>query len=62
MATKGPVALRAAKASVLNANEQHLSEGLHAERQLFYDLFDTEDQVDGMTAFLEKRRPQFTGK
>ena len=62
VATKGPVALRAAKASVLNANEQHLSEGLHAERQLFYDLFDTEDQVEGMTAFLEKRRPQFTGK
>ena len=62
VATKGPVALRAAKASVLNANEQHLSEGLHAERQLFYDLFDTEDQVEGMTAFLEKRRPHFIGK
>lgn len=62
VASKGPVALRAAKQSVLNANEAPLSSGLIEERQLFYSLFDTDDQVEGMTAFLEKRSPNFTGK
>lgn len=61
VASKGPIALRAAKASVLNAHEQHLSEGLSQERQLFYSLFDTNDQTEGMAAFVEKRKPQFTG-
>ncbi len=61
VATKGPVALRAAKASVLNASETHLSEGLVEERSLFYSLFDTNDQTEGMTAFVEKRKPNFTG-
>jgi len=62
VATKGPVALRAAKASVLNANEMSLSEGLTEERQLFYSLFDTKDQEEGMSAFLEKRSPNFKGE
>jgi enoyl-CoA hydratase len=61
VATKGPVALRAAKASVLNAYEKHLSDGLIEERSLFYSLFDTNDQAEGMTAFVEKRKPNFTG-
>ena len=61
VASKGPIALRAAKASVLNASEQHLSEGLVEERSLFYELFDTNDQTEGMTAFVEKRKPNFTG-
>ena len=61
LATKGPIALRAAKASVLNANESSLSTGLIEERKLFYSLFDTNDQSEGMTAFLEKRNPNFTG-
>ena len=62
MAQLGPIALKNAKESVLNAEEQFLSDGLKRERQLFYDLFDTEDQAEGMTAFLEKRRPTFTGR
>ena len=62
MATLGPIALKNAKESVLNAEEQFLSDGLKRERRLFYDLFDTEDQAEGMNAFLEKRRPTFTGR
>lgn len=61
VATKGPIALRAVKASVLNAHEEHLSNGLVKERTLFYSLFDTKDQAEGMTAFVEKRKPNFSG-
>jgi enoyl-CoA hydratase len=61
LATMPPIALRSAKASVLNAHEEHLSDGLIAERRLFVDLFDTTDQKEGMAAFMEKRRPSFTG-
>ena len=61
LASLPPIALRSAKASVLNAEEQHLSEGLVEERRLFMDLFDTQDQKEGMAAFIEKRRPNFKG-
>ena len=61
VAAKGPIALRAAKASVLNAHEESLSSGLTKERALFYSLFDTNDQTEGMTAFVEKRKPNFSG-
>jgi enoyl-CoA hydratase len=61
VASKGPIALRSAKASVLNAEELPLSSSLAEERALFYALFDTNDQTEGMTAFAEKRPPNFTG-
>jgi enoyl-CoA hydratase len=61
VAAKGPIALRSAKASVLNAEELPLSASLTEERALFYALFDTDDQTEGMTAFAEKRPPNFTG-
>jgi enoyl-CoA hydratase len=61
VAAKGPIALRAAKKSVLNAEELPLSASLSEERALFYALFDTNDQTEGMTAFTEKRSPKFTG-
>ncbi len=62
MAKKGPIALRLAKEGVLKAFESTLAEGLEYERKLFYTLFATEDQKEGMRAFMEKRRPDFKGK
>jgi len=62
LAEKAPVALRLAKESVNQAFETPLSEGLAAERKNFYFLFATEDQKEGMRAFLEKRRAQFRGR
>lgn len=62
IASKGPIALRFAKEGVLKAFETPLSEGLEFERKLFYMLFATEDQKEGMRAFVEKRKPTFKGK
>jgi len=62
MAEKPPLALRLAKEAVLKAHESFLSEGLEFERKLFYMLFATEDQKEGMRAFLEKRRAKFSGR
>jgi enoyl-CoA hydratase len=62
LAGKAPLALRMAKEAVLKAFESPLSEGLAAERKSFYFLFTTEDQKEGMRAFLEKRRPSFKGR
>ena len=62
MATKGPIALRLAKEAVLKAHETTLTEGLEYERKLFYMLFATDDQKEGMRAFLEKRKPEFKGE
>lgn len=59
---KAPLALRFAKEAVLKAFETPLSEGLEYERKLFYMLFATQDQKEGMRAFQEKRRAIFTGK
>ncbi len=62
LAEKAPVAVRLAKEAVNQALETPLSEGLAAERKSFYFLFATEDQKEGMRAFLEKRRAQFKGR
>ena len=48
-----------AKEAVNRAYETVLSEGMRAERRLFHALFATEDQKEGMTAFIEKRKPAF---
>jgi enoyl-CoA hydratase len=62
LAEKPPLALRMAKEAVLKAFESPLSEGLAAERKSFYFLFATEDQKEGMHAFLEKRKGVFKGR
>lgn len=62
IAARAPVAARLAKASVLKSFDTTIEGGLDYERMLFYLLFATEDQKEGMRAFLEKRRPQFTGR
>lgn len=62
IAEKSPMAVRFAKEAVLKAFEMPLSEGLDFERKMFYMLFGTEDQKEGMAAFIEKRKAKYTGK
>jgi enoyl-CoA hydratase len=62
IAAKSPVAVRMAKEAVLKSYDGTLSEGLQFERKNFYLLFSSEDQKEGMKAFLEKRPARFTGK
>lgn len=62
LATKSPMALRLAKEACLKAFEMSLTEGLEYERKLFYMLFATADQKEGMKAFQEKRPAVFAGK
>jgi len=62
LAEKPPVAVRLAKESVQKAFETSLTEGLAAERRSFYFLFSTDDQKEGMRAFLEKRKGVFKGR
>src|SRR6058998_843908 len=62
IAEKPPLAARLAKEAVLKAFDSPLSEGLATERKSFYFLFATEDQKEGMHAFLEKRKGVFKGR
>ncbi|MHC5111652.1 MAG: enoyl-CoA hydratase-related protein [Planctomycetota bacterium] len=62
LAEKPPLALQLAKESVLKAHEMSLADGLEYERKLFYMLFATEDQREGMQAFVEKRKAEFKGR
>jgi enoyl-CoA hydratase len=62
VASRAPVAVRAAKKMINQAYEGTLSEGLAAEKQEFYNLFATEDQKEGMQAFVDKRPPHWKGK
>ena len=62
IAEKSMLAARAAKEAVNRSYETTLAEGLLFERRAFQALFATEDQKEGMNAFLEKRAPQFRDK
>ncbi len=62
IASRAPLAVRMAKDSVNAAFETTLTEGLKAEKRNFYPLFSTEDQKEGMKAFIEKRKPNWKGK
>mgnify|MGYP000639516159 CR=1 FL=1 len=60
IASKSPIAVQMAKESVLKAYEMPLQEALFFERKNFYMLFATEDQKEGMDAFLNKRAAKFS--
>jgi len=62
IASRAPLAARLAKESINKALETPLAEGLAVDRKNFYFLFATEDQKEGMKAFLEKRKPVFKGR
>ena len=62
LAAKSPVAMRLAKSCINNGANSSLSAGLLYEQKVWALLFATEDQKEGMTAFLEKRKPEFKGK
>lgn len=62
IAAKPPIAVQLAKDAVLKAFDTSLEAGLDYERRSFNLLFATDDRREGMQAFLEKRKPTFTGR
>jgi len=62
VARRPPLAVRFGKQAVLAADETSLAAGLEQERRLFELSLATEDRVEGMSAFIEKRKPQFKGR
>ena len=62
IAKRPPLAARLAKRAVQVAEDTGLAEGLRSERELFDEAMATEDRIEGMTAFVEKREPEFKGR
>ena len=62
IASQAPLAVMANKEMVEAAYETTLSQGVRFERRLFHALFSLDDQAEGMAAFVEKRKPEFTGR
>jgi enoyl-CoA hydratase len=62
VASMPPLAVRAAKEAVNRAHELSLEAGLEFERRNFFMLFASEDQKEGMAAFMEKRKPTWKGR
>jgi len=62
IAEKSMITTMAAKEAVNRSYETTLTEGILFERRLFHSMFATEDQSEGMAAFMEKRQPQFRDK
>ena len=62
VAERPPIATRLAKQAVLAAEETALAAGLETERRLYELSMATEDRIEGMKAFLDKRKPRFEGR
>jgi enoyl-CoA hydratase/carnithine racemase len=62
VARRPPIAVRLGKQAVLAAEETTLAAGLEYERRLYELAMATEDRVEGMSAFIEKRKPDFKGR
>ncbi len=62
VASMPPIAVRAAKEAILKSFDLTIDAGLEFERRNFYLLFATEDMREGMKAFIEKRKPMWTGR
>jgi len=62
IAEKAPIALQLCKEAVKFASKSNLDEGLRREIDLFAICFSTEDKEEGVSAFLEKRKPSFKGR
>lgn len=62
IAEKAPIALQLCKEAVKFASRSNLDEGLRREVDLFALVFSTEDKTEGVSAFLEKRKPVFKGR
>jgi len=62
IAARAPLAIRLGKEAVNQAFESFLGDGLADERRLFYLLFASQDQKEGMQAFVEKRKPSWKGE
>jgi enoyl-CoA hydratase len=62
LASRGPIAVRAARRLVRAAQDVPLGAALDSEVKAFADLFDSDDRKEGMAAFLERRTPDFKGR
>src|SRR5918997_1680260 len=62
IASMGPIAAMATKEMVNAAYEMNLAQGIVFERRLFHGLFGTEDQKEGMAAFVDKRKAEWKGR
>jgi enoyl-CoA hydratase len=62
MAAQGPLAVAAAKRAIDHGLDVTLEEGLRYEAEQFGDIALTRDKLEGTSAFLDKRKPSFTGE
>lgn len=62
IANRGPLAVQAARRSILEGLSQGLAAGMMNERDIFFDIMRTEDAVEGATSFAEKRPPRYFGR
>ena len=62
IANRPPIAVRMAKEAILKSFDTTIEMGLEFERKNFYMLFSSDDMREGMAAFIEKRKPEWTGK